>query len=63
MPDILALYRGRTVGEARLVAVTVEPAIVGRFLAELGNPGEGTEKRDAEEGCELRLVPGGGGDD
>jgi hypothetical protein len=62
LPDILALYRGRTVGEARLVAVTVEPAIVDRFFAELGYPGEGAEKRDAEEGRELRLVPGGGDD-
>ncbi len=62
MPDILALYRGRTVGEARLIAVTAEPAIVDRFLAELENPGESAEKRDAEERRELRLVPGGGDD-
>jgi hypothetical protein len=35
MTNILALYRGRTVTEAQLVAVTVEPSIVDRFIREL----------------------------
>ncbi len=33
--DFIALYRGQTIAEARLVAVTAEPDIVTRFLGEL----------------------------
>ena len=35
MTDFVALYRGRTVSEAELVAVSAEPRLVGRFFAEL----------------------------
>jgi hypothetical protein len=48
--DFIALYRGRTVADARLVAVTAEPAIVGRFTRELG--GETREVEDQSETAE-----------
>ena len=35
MADFVALYRGRTVAEAELVAVTAESSLVQRFFAEL----------------------------
>lgn len=35
MTDFLALYRGRTVAEAELVAVTAEPRLVRKFFSEL----------------------------
>jgi hypothetical protein len=35
LTDFVALYRGRTVSEAELVAVSAEPRLVGRFVAEL----------------------------
>lgn len=35
MSDFIALYRGRTVAEAELVAVTAEPRLVRRFFSEL----------------------------
>lgn len=57
MTNILALYRGRTVTEAQLVAVTVEPSIVDRFIRELA--GESAELADQHKPSErepLRLV-------
>lgn len=35
MVTFLALYRGRTVGDAELVAVATDPELVGRFSDEL----------------------------
>jgi hypothetical protein len=35
MTDFVALYRGRTVAEAEIVAVTAEPRIVRMLFAEL----------------------------
>ena len=35
MTTFVALYRGRTVSEAELVAVSAEPRLVGKFIAEL----------------------------
>jgi len=35
LADFVALYRGRTVAEAELVAVTAESSLVQRFFAEL----------------------------
>lgn len=35
MVSFLALYRGRSVGDAELVAVSTDPEIVGRFADEL----------------------------
>jgi hypothetical protein len=60
MADILALYRGRTVAEAQLIAVTVEPNIVDRFVAELTGEAEAPENRsEPVEREPLRVVPGG----
>ncbi len=56
--NFIALYRGQTVAEAHLVAVTAEPEIVARFIREL--TGEGESPEEQPEGCEqresLRLV-------
>lgn len=39
MSDFVALYRGRTVSEAELIALSAEPRLVRRFIAELlGEP-------------------------
>jgi hypothetical protein len=35
LADFVALYRGRTVSEAEIVAVSAEPRLVRRFFAEL----------------------------
>jgi hypothetical protein len=35
MSEFVALYRGRTVSEAELVAVSAEPRLVRRFVEEL----------------------------
>jgi len=57
MTNILALYRGRTVTEAQLVAVTVEPSIVDRFIRELtGECAELPNQHEPSEREPLRLV-------
>jgi hypothetical protein len=43
LSDFVALYRGRTVSEAELVAVSAEPRLVGRFFAELLGENEKSE--------------------
>jgi hypothetical protein len=44
--DFVALYRGRTVLEAELVAVSAEPRLVRRFLSELlGEPEADPDQR------------------
>ncbi len=35
MPSFLALYRGRTIGEAQLVAVSTDPLVVTAFASRL----------------------------
>ncbi|PLS87171.1 MAG: hypothetical protein CYG60_03355 [Actinobacteria bacterium] len=48
MADFVALYRGRTVAEAELVAVSAAPSLVRRFIAEfLGEP----EAKQTTEDC------------
>ena len=46
--NFIALYRGRTVAESHLVAVTAEPEIVARFVREITgeaeNPGRPEEQ-------------------
>ena len=57
MANFLALYRGDTADEARLIAVTTEPTIVARFVRELGGemePGEDQQGNSPREA--LRLV-------
>jgi hypothetical protein len=52
--NFIALYRGRTVAEAQLVAVTAEPEIVSQFVHEL--LGETESSGEQEECIPLRLV-------
>lgn len=53
MADFVALYRGRTVSEAELVAVSAEQRLVRRFFAELlGEPASEEKTEDRE-----RTVP------
>lgn len=49
LADFVALYRGRTVAEAELIAVSAEQRLVQRFFTELlgGQEGE-QESPDAE---------------
>ncbi len=54
MTDFVALYRGRTVSEAELVAVSAEPRLVSRFFAEL--LGQPQPQQEAEEGEHTRPV-------
>jgi hypothetical protein len=49
LTDFVALYRGRTVSEAELVAVSAEPRLVRRFFSELlGEPEAKQETEDSE---------------
>jgi hypothetical protein len=43
MMNFIALYRGPTVSEARLVAVSSEPGVMGRFIRELAGEADSTE--------------------
>jgi len=45
MMNFIALYRGPTVSEARLVAVSSEPEVVGRFVRELTGEADDAENR------------------
>ena len=57
--DFIALYRGRTVADARLVAVTAEPAIVGRFTRELaGDANEAGDQPESVGGEPSRVIRG-----
>ncbi len=59
MTDILALYRGRTVAEAKLVAVTAKPDLVARFIFELvGEPADSAEADASAKRAPLRVVRG-----
>jgi hypothetical protein len=59
MASILALYRGQTVAEAKLVAVTAEPDIISRFARELiGEAAELEQDAEFSDGGPLRLVRG-----
>jgi hypothetical protein len=55
--DFLALYRGQTVSDARLVAVTADPVLVGRFIKGLGDE-DVAEEPTATDPEPLRLIPG-----
>lgn len=61
--QFLALYRGRTVSEARLIALTAEPEIVSRFAGVLSddetNPISGEESTNNGQGEALCLVKRG----
>ena len=50
MADFVALYRGRTVAEAELVAVSAESSLVHKFFAELlGEAGHQHKTTSSEE--------------
>ncbi len=56
--DFIALYRGQTVVESRIIAVTADPEIVDRFRSELvGGASQTTVCGNAGE--PLRLVHSG----
>lgn len=59
MTDFVALYRGRTVAEAELVAVSAEQRLVHRFFAELLGKPEPTQETGASEKPQtvLQIVP------
>lgn len=50
MTDFVALYRGRTVSEAELVAVSADPNLVRRFFEELLGPEPERAPDKAESG-------------
>ncbi len=49
MTDFVALYRGQTVSEAELVAVSAEPRLVRRFVTELLGESATEKTSDADE--------------
>ena len=59
MMNFIALYRGPTVSEARLVAVSSEPEIVGRFVSELTDEADNAEDWGERAKCQrLHVVRG-----
>ena len=60
MSDFVALYRGRTVAEADLIALSAEPHLVSRFFAELLGEVEAekqaADKRDRDRTSALEVV-------
>ena len=60
MMNFIALYRGPTVSEARLVAVSSEPEVVGRFVRELTGEADNAEERNEPAECQsLHVLHGG----
>ena len=49
MADFVALYRGRTVAEAELIAVSAEPDLVRRFFSALLGDLEAKEETEHPE--------------
>jgi len=56
MTNFIALYRGTSVAQARLIAVSSEPEIVGRFLRELAGVEASEERDESDESESLRIV-------
>jgi len=59
MMNFIALYRGLTVSEARLVAVSSEPEVVGRFVRELTGEADNAEERNEHAECQSLHVSHG----
>jgi hypothetical protein len=58
--DFIALYRGQTVSDARLVAITAEPEIVSKFFRELeADTGRAKENDELADREPLRILRGG----
>ena len=60
MADFVALYRGRTVSEAELVAISAKPQLVERFFAELlgGSQPKAEVKDDKHRAPVLEVLHG-----
>lgn len=58
LTDFVALYRGRTVMDADLVAVTAEPKIVRKFFAEMLGESTGATEPETGETPPLAVVRG-----
>jgi hypothetical protein len=58
LSEFVALYRGRTVSGAELVAVSAEPRLVRKFFAELLDEHEKSEASDGPRTATLELVRG-----
>jgi hypothetical protein len=58
MTNFIALYRGPSVTEARLIAVSSEPQIVDRFLRELAGVEASEERDESGERESLRIARG-----
>jgi hypothetical protein len=56
LTNFIALYRGPSVAKARLIAVSSEPEIVGRFLRELAGVEASQERGASGERESLRIV-------
>ena len=56
MRNFIALYRGPSVAQARLAAVSSEPEIVDRFLRELAGVEASEERDESDESESLRIV-------
>ena len=56
MTDFIALYRGRSIAEARLIAVSSEPEIISRFFRELAGQNESEERGEVAEREPMRVV-------
>jgi hypothetical protein len=56
--EFVALYRGRTVSEAQLVAVSAEPQLVSRFLEALLEKPQSERLSDKSEQQETTSVLG-----
>jgi hypothetical protein len=58
LSDFVALYRGRTVSDAELIAVSAEPRLVRRFFAELLDENEESQASEEPRTATLEVVPG-----
>jgi hypothetical protein len=56
--EFIALYRGRSVAEARLIAVSSEPEIVSRFFRALGGEEDSETQDEIAERKPLYIVRG-----
>ena len=59
--DFVALYRGQTVTDARLVAATTEPEVVGQFIRALVGDKEQAASSKTRVKEPLQLLRGDGG--
>jgi hypothetical protein len=60
MTEFIALYRGRTVSDAELVALSAQPAVVRKFFDELlGQAHESEGRGEPAKREPLQVAPGG----